>query len=76
MEEMLRYLAETQRMMAENIVQLTEVQATQQTEIARHSYEMEKLTERQSETDQRFNILLDEVRFLSRRINEPDRPVS
>jgi hypothetical protein len=76
MEEMLRYLAETLRLMAENIVQLTEVQATQQTEIARHSYEMEKLGERQSETDQRFNILLDQVRFLSRRVDGQDQPIS
>jgi len=70
---MLRYLAETQRMMAENIVQLTEVQATQQTEIARHSHEMEKLTERQSETDRRFNILLDEIRFFNRPVNALDQ---
>jgi hypothetical protein len=76
MEEMLRYVAETQRMMADNIVQLTEVQSRQQAEIERHSREMEKLNERQSETDQRFNILLDEVRFLSRRGNEPDQPLT
>lgn len=71
---MIRYLAETQRMMSENIVRLTEVQANQQVEIERHSREMERLTAQQSETDLRFNILLDEIRFLSRRINETDRP--
>lgn len=83
MEEILRYVTETQRIMADNIVQLTEVQSRQQevqsrqeAEIERHSREMEKLTERQSETDQRFNILLNEIRFLSRRGNEPDQPLT
>jgi hypothetical protein len=83
MEEMLKYVTETQRIMADNIVQLTEVQSRQQevqsrqeAEIERHSRKMEKLTERHSETDQRFNILLNEIRFLSRRGNEPDQPLT
>jgi hypothetical protein len=76
MEEMLRYVAETQRMMADTIVQLAEIQSRQQTEIERHTTEMEKLAERQSETDQRFNILLNEIRFLSCRSNEPDQPLT
>jgi hypothetical protein len=76
MKKMLRYISETQRKMANNIVQLSEVQSRQQTGIERHSLEMEKLTERQSETDQRFNILLDEVRFLNRRGNQPDQPLT
>ena len=76
MEEMIGYVTETQRMMADTIVQLPEIQSRQQTEIERHSREMEKLTERQSETDQRFNILLDEVRFINRRGNPPEQPLT
>ena len=76
MGEIHRYVAETQRMMVDTIVQLTEVQSRQQIEIERHSREMEKLTERQSEIDLRFNILLNEIRFLNRRGNEQDQPLT
>ncbi len=30
----------------------------------KHAEEMEKISQRQAENDQRFNILLEEVRFL------------
>lgn len=55
-ETLIAYMAETQRMMAENITKLTESQV--------------RLEKRQAETDDRFNILLNEVRHLSQRLNE------
>ena len=76
MEEMLRYVAETQPMMGDNIVQLSEIQSRQQTDIERHSHEMEKLTKRQSETDRRLNIFIDEVRFLNRLDNVPEQTLT
>jgi hypothetical protein len=53
---LISYIAETQRMMADNITKLTESQI--------------RLEQRQSETDNRFNVLLDEVRHLSQRLND------
>ena len=38
-----------------------------------HAEEMEKISQRQAENDQRFNILLEEVRFLIRG-NKDDQP--
>ena len=63
MEEIVRYLAETQRIMADNIVQLTQVQTTQQEQL-------NNLSVQQRETDERFNVLLEEVRFLIRNMNQ------
>jgi hypothetical protein len=37
---------------------------------AQHQREMEGMKERQAESDRRFNILLEEVRYLNRRQNE------
>ncbi|MEI6327780.1 MAG: hypothetical protein WCP16_01010 [Pseudanabaena sp. ELA645] len=56
LETLISYIAETQRMMADNITKLTESQI--------------RLEQRQSETDNRFNVLLDEVRHLSQRLND------
>ncbi len=81
MEEMIRYLAETQRLMAENITKLTEVQQTQQQQlqtqqqelaamqnaVVTHDAEIAEYRQKQSETDQRFNVLLEEVRYLIRK---------
>jgi CII-binding regulator of phage lambda lysogenization HflD len=58
LETLISYMAETQRMMAENITKLTESQLI--------------LQERQSETDERFNILLDEVRHLGQKLNDQE----
>lgn len=66
MEEMLRYLAETQRLMAENITKLTEVQQTQNTqlstiqdavvkhdaEMAEYRHELAEYRQKQSELKQ------------------------
>jgi len=56
LETLISYIAETQRMMADNITKLTESQIS--------------LEQRQAETDNRFNVLLDEVRHLSQRLND------
>jgi uncharacterized coiled-coil DUF342 family protein len=37
---------------------------------AQHQREMEAMKERQAESDRRFNVLLEEVRYLNRRQNE------
>jgi len=66
----MRYIAETQRMMAENIVKLTEAQQIHQQRIYDVEERQAKIEERQAETDQRFNVLLDEFRYLVRHINE------
>ncbi len=55
METLISYIAETQRMMADNIAKLTESQI--------------RLEQRQAETDDRFNVLLNEVRHLSQKLN-------
>ena len=55
-ETLISYIAETQRMMADNITKLTESQIW--------------LEQRQAETDDRFNVLLDEVRHLSQKLNQ------
>lgn len=52
----LAYIAETQRMMSENITLLTQAQIESK--------------QRHEETDQRFNILLQEIRHLSGRIDD------
>lgn len=77
MEEIVRYLAETQRLMADNIVQLTQVQVTQQeqlnTIVINQQQQEEKHLEaeqKQRETDERFNVLLEEVRYLIRNMNQ------
>jgi len=56
--------------MAENIVKLTEAQQTQKELISGMGERQAKIEERQAETDQRFNVLLDEFRYLVRHINE------
>lgn len=62
-ENLMAYMAETQRMMAENITKLTDVQVElKQSQVA--------LEQKQAETDERFNILLAEIRHLSKRVNE------
>lgn len=49
------YMAETHRIMSENISTLTQL--------------MIRMDERQAETDQRFNILLQEIRHLGGRVD-------
>ena len=62
-ENLMAYIAETQRMMAENITKLTDVQVElKQSQVA--------LEQKQIETDERFNVLLAEIRYLSKRVNE------
>jgi hypothetical protein len=62
-ENLMSYMAETQRMMAENITKLTDVQV----ELKRSQIVLEQ---KQIETDERFNVLLSEIRHLSKRVNE------
>ncbi len=62
-ENLMAYMAETQRMMAENIAKLTDVQIDlKQSQVS--------LEQKQAETDARFNVLLAEIRHLSKRVNE------
>lgn len=68
---MIRYLAETQRIMAENMIRLTEIQQGQQQQLQTQQQQISDLSGRQLETDERFNVLLDEVRFLIRRLDNP-----
>jgi hypothetical protein len=63
LENIISFMADTQRVMAENITKLTESQI----ELNRSQV---ALQQKQVETDDRFNVLLDELRYLSRRINE------
>ncbi len=49
---------------------LLQVAAQTQRRMDRFEEEMEKIRQRQAENDQRFNILLEEVRFLIRGNNE------
>jgi hypothetical protein len=57
-EEVITFMAETQRIMADNITLLTQAQIESK--------------QRHDESDQRFNVLLQEIRHLSRRMDNQD----
>jgi hypothetical protein len=57
-EEAITFMAETQRIMADNITLLTQAQIESK--------------QRHDESDQRFNVLLQEIRHLSRRMDNQD----
>jgi hypothetical protein len=84
MEELLRQLVEAQasmganmNLLTENIVQLTQVQINQQEQINTIALKQQEFDakhleaeQKQRETDERFNVLLEEVRYLIRNMTQ------